>query len=360
MKKILMAILIIVGVLSCVTDNSIQVTYIDQSILSNAIHCKEELLDVNDSIFVGSSDFFVYKDSILIISKNNPKDGCFLEIRRLEDKKLIAKYFRKGNGKEELLSANVDINGNLLFVNDYVKSQFSIMDIDSIIENKDYKCILHKNSMTSSPTVVPYKGTFLVENPYCYNDSDMSILQGVEQGNPRFLKLNELQDDFESDKFVYDTRNVAVDGRIICNLKNNNIVYAHFGKSILEFYDDSLLLKKMVKGPLKMDIEYSVYAIPGITQKQVAYKNRIPYSYLGFCCDMNYVYLLYIGDYLKKETDIYNMSSYILKFDWNGNFEKSYYIGSYLSSISKGNTQDCFYATTIANNGQRNLIRIIP
>ena len=59
MKKILMVSFIIVGVLSCVTDNSIQVTYIDQSILSNAIHCKEELLDVNDSIFVGSSDFFV-------------------------------------------------------------------------------------------------------------------------------------------------------------------------------------------------------------------------------------------------------------------------------------------------------------
>ncbi|MGN0514659.1 MAG: hypothetical protein ACI4GD_10295, partial [Lachnospiraceae bacterium] len=225
MKKILTASLIVFSIIGCVTETDYQVAYLDENVLSNATHCKEDLLNVNDSVYVGSSDFFVYKDSILVISKNNPFDGCFLEIRRLEDKKLIASYFRKGNGKDELLSANVDMNGNLIFVNDFVKSQFSVINIDSVIKNGEYKCTLHKNAMTTSPTVVPYNGTFLVENPYCYSDSNNNILQGIEQGNPRFLKLNESQDDFGLDKYVYNTRNVAVDGRIICNLKNNNIIY---------------------------------------------------------------------------------------------------------------------------------------
>ena len=345
-------------VCGCSSDKLLNVNYMTDEVLRHSYECVIDTLNVNDSIYVGRSEFYVYKDSFLIISKKEPLDGCFLEVRRLDDKSLLSQYFKKGKGHGELLSANVDLNNNLLFVNDYIGSQYSIINLDSAIQNVKYHCTLKKKEITMSPTVVPYKNTYIMENPYCYCDSNAGIYQGIEQEVPRFIILGDGNEEAHFNQYEYNTRNVAVDGRIIWDVRNNNYVYAHFGKSEVEFYDSMLTLKTMIKGPKEMDTEYSIYSIQGNEQKNVIYDGRIPYCYLGYCCDDRDVYLLYIGDYLSSESDVNKMTTYILKFDWNGNFEKSYHVGMYLSSISKGRDIDTFYATAIDTNGQRTLIKI--
>ena len=343
---------------SCTKEIQLPVSYIADDVLSHSCQCTvTEVMGVNDSIYSGTNDFFVYKDSILIITKKNPTDGCFIEIRKLGNKEILAQFFPKGNGPSELLSANVDLNKNILFVNDYVKSKFSFINIDSAIANKNYKCILRSNKMTMSPTVVPYYNKYLIENPYCFCDSNINVYQGIEQGVPRFWVIEDGKENADKDNYEFNPRNVAVDGRIACDLENRNFVYAHFGQSIIEFYDSTLTLKKMLKGPKCMDIRYDYYDSKRNT-KQIIYKDRVPYSYLGYCCDDKYVYLMYIGDFFVNESDIYKMTTYILKFDWEGNFQKSYHIGAYLSSISKGKEIDTFYATAFNQSGEKILIKI--
>lgn len=358
MKNKIIYIFFLCCFFSCTTDIQLPVSYIGDDVLSHSSQCEVKVMDVNDSIYSGSNDFFVYNDSILIITKKNPTDGYFIEVRRLENKEILAQFFHKGNGHSELLSANVDMNKNILFVNDYVKSKFSFINIDSVITNKDYQCILRSKKMTLSPTVVPYYNNYLIENPYCYCDSNINVYQGIEQGVPRFYVIEDGKENDEKDDYEFNPRSVAVDGRIACDLKNKNLVYAHFGRSIVEFYDSTLTLKKMLKGPKNMNVTYGSYDNNGNKQKQIIYKSRVPYSYLGYCCDDNYVYLMYIGDFFVNDSDIQKMTTYILKFDWDGNFQKSYHIGAYLSSISKGKEMDTFYATTINQNGERILIKI--
>lgn len=358
MKTKLYCLIALIMACGCTDDKFVNVNYITDETLGRSREFVIDTLNVNDSIYVGSRDFLVYKDSFLVVLNGEPQDGCYLEVRRLDSGDLLRHFFRKGNGPGELLSANVDLNNHHLFVNDYVRSQFSVINLDSAILNGEYHCSLLKNEITMSPTVVPYKDTYIIENPYCYCDSDAHIYQGIEQGVPRFIILGEGREENQFDKYEYDTRNVAVDGRIICDMENKNYVYAHFGKSEVEFYDSTLTLTNMVKGPRIMKTQYSVYSIDGNDQKNVIYNNRIPYCYLGYCCDDSDVYLLYIGDYLTNESDINKMTTYILKFDWKGHFKASYHVGMYLTSISKGRDTDTFYATAIDSKGQRMLIKL--
>lgn len=354
-------LLILPLMLSCCTNNiSVNTEILSEDILNQSQECVIDTLDVNDSLYLGARSFFVYKDSILIVLRNNPQNDSYIEFRNLKSQDLIAKYFNHGNGRGELLSANVDMNDNLLFVNDFVKSQFAFVDIDSVITNPNYSPVISKNVVASTPTVVPFKDGFIVENPYCFSDESLNINQGIEDGIQRFIQIEPDAKEFElpTQEYEYYTRAVAVDGRIIRNNKTEQIVYAYFGPSVIEFYDSDLNIQKRIEGPKKMDIKYRTFSVTGMQQPMVVYKEKVPYSYLGYCCDERYVYLMYIGDFYKDDSDLMKMKTYILKFDWNGTFKKSYRVGMYLCSISKGNDEDTFYATGFTKNGEHVLLKL--
>lgn len=342
----------------CTKKISINTEVLNEKTLNQSQECAIDTLDVNDSLYIGARDFFVYKDSILIVIKSKPQNDCYIEFRHLKTHDLIAKFFNHGNGRGELLSANVDLNDNLLFVNDFVKSQFAFLNVDSVVSNPNYLPVINKNYITQSPTVVPFKDGFIVENPYCFSDKTLNINQGIEDGVQRFVRIESESKDLEIPTQKYNTRNVAVDGRIIRNNKTDKIVYAYFGPSVVEFYDNDLNIEKRILGPKKLDIKYKTFNISGMQQPMVTYKEKVPYSYLGYSCDDSYIYLMYIGDFYNDDSDLMKMKTYILKFDWNGTFKKSYRVGMYLNSISKGCDEDTFYATGLTNNGERVLLKL--
>ena len=67
---------------------------------------------------------------------------------------------------------------------------------------------------------------------------------------------------------------------------------------------------------------------------------------------------MYIGDFYVNEKSIGTMNTYILKFDWDGNYYSCYECGRYLTSISKGNDPDVFYGTAINRDGEPFLIKM--
>lgn len=344
--------------IGCAPDAIVKKYVLKKGILDDARKLKIDTIGIeliNSSI---ARDYFVYADSVLIVVNNKTSQKEFIDFFNLKTSEKIISFFQYGNGHLELLSANVDLNKNTLIVNDFMKAQFSILNIDSVLKMKEYyNLTISKHTMYGSPTVVSFNDNFIVENPYCYFDEENNILQGIEQGVPRFLSAMSSEGK-NGDKYEHNPRNVAVDGRIIAKDNGKSLVYAHFGKSIVEFYNKELSLVKMVEGPKVMDIEYDRYKLKDNPQDQIIYKNKIPYSYLGYCCDDDYVYLMYIGDFYVNEKSIGTMNTYILKFDWDGNYYSCYECGRYLTSISKGNDPDVFYGTAINRDGEPFLIKM--
>ena len=93
MKNKIIYIFFLCCFFSCTTEIQLPVSYIGDDVLSHSSQCIVKVMDVNDSIYSGTNDFFVYRDSILIITKKNPSNGFFIEIRRLENKEILANFF---------------------------------------------------------------------------------------------------------------------------------------------------------------------------------------------------------------------------------------------------------------------------
>lgn len=346
---------------SCSDEQGYKKETLPPSTLADATPLHADTIALDLDSFYAAKDFYVYNDSVLIVVNGKAQSGSsFIYIYDLADMGLIARYFRYGNGHNEILGANVDLNNNLLFVNDFMKGQVAFINMDSVIASHGkYRASVHKHNVYSAPTAVPYGDKYITENPYCYYSKDEGILQGVEQGVPRFIVTdgkNTIND--MGDKYDINPRNVAVDGRIACKPDGEGFVYASFGQSNVEFYDKDLNLKKIVEGPVELDIKYSRFSLEGNKHENVIYNGKIPYCYLSYSCDDDFVYLMYLGVFYENDADLKNISTYILKFDWSGNYIKGYKYDKYLSSISKGTEEDVFYATAINEDGLPFLIKL--
>lgn len=348
-------------IVSCGDEQGYKKETLPPSTLTEATPLQTDTIALELDSFYAAKDYYVYNDSVLIVVNGKAQAGSsFIYIYDLADMGLIASYFRYGNGHNEVLSANVDLNNNTLFVNDFMKGQVAFINLDSVLALRDkYRVGLHKHNVYSAPTAVPYKDGYITENPYCFYDEESEVSQGVEQGVPRFIVTDgkENKEDFGG-KFDINPRNVAVDGRIVCKPDGEGFVYASFGQSNVEFYDEDLNLKKIVKGPRELDTKYYKLKSDGFLEVNVIYDGKIPYCYLGYSCDDDFVYLMYLGVFYKSDADLKNISTYILKFDWSGNYIKGYKCDRYLSSISKGTEEDVFYATAINEDGLPFLIKL--
>lgn len=282
--------------------------------------------------------FLVYQDSVLIVLNKKHENGYFIEFYNLTTTTLINSSYRFGNGPNEILSALISLNGNLLTINDYVKGEVALLNVDSVLANHSYTSppIRH---FTNSPTVTQYcnENQLIIENTACFEDDDL----GIDNKAIRFIVTDKGSKYVENSKYEYYTRNVASDGDIITNYPLNKIVYTHMHKSIIEIYNNDLKLTKRILGPDKLPIKYR------IVEKEITFNKRIPYSYLDFCTDKNYFYLSYMGDFLVRGKNMDDYPLWIFKFDWNGNFIDSYYIGRYFASISISNDSKSFYVTGI-------------
>jgi hypothetical protein len=66
-----------------------------------------------------------------------------------------------------------------------------------------------------------------------------------------------------------------------------------------------------------------------------------------------------MGDYCDrtKNKNMEDYPSWVFKFDWDGNFTDSYYLGQYVSTISLSADGKSFYATAISQEKNPFLIK---
>ncbi len=351
MKKYVYSFIIgVVGCLICSCKHNKNDDFsLQENIKTNAKHVKIDTIAIPELIY--AELFLVYHDSVLIVLNKKHENGFFIEFYDLSHNKLINKFYRLGNGPNEILSAFVALNGNLLTINDYVKGQVAFLNLDSVLVNPSYISLPIRH-FTSSPTVSQYykANQLIIENTNCFEDDEL----GINNNAPRFIVTNKGSDYVEKSNFKYSTRNVASDGDIITNYALNKIIYTYMHKPIIEIYDNNLKGIKRILGPDKMLTQYR------IVDNEIIFNRRIPYTYLDFCINKDYFFVTYMGDFLVGGKNMEDYPLWIFKFDWNGNFVDSYNMGQYISSISISNDGKSFFGTGINIEKNPILLKLTP
>jgi hypothetical protein len=351
MPKQIISIIIIAAytlLYGCTSNNDNNNIFIlDKNIKSNAQALQADTIGFFEDL-IYAKYFFVYQDSILIVQNQKYEDVYFLEFYDLKQQQLLAKLYRLGNGPNELLSAVVSINGNILTVSDYVKNQVAFVNIDSVLKNPAYTSAPIRY-YTDSPNVAIYNNNqLLIGNPNCFKDDKL----GIDQKAPRFIVTDQGTPYIEEKEYQYYTRNVACGGLLITKYEKDRIFYANMHRTQIEIYNNDLNLLKLISGPDKLPAKYVV------EDNEVSFKTYAPFSYLNFCTSLDYFYLTYMGDNLAREGSMYDYPLWIFQFDWDGNFVNSYYIGRYVSSISLSADGESFYATAMSEEEIPFLIKL--
>ena len=325
---------------------------LDLSVKENAKPLKAEIVQASYD-FIHAKDFFVYQDSIMIVLNKPSTEVRFVEFYNLNTNTRINGFISKGNGPGEMLNTLAHIRGNLLFVHDFVKNQIVRINIDSVLQNPDYRLepLIQFSNNIGSPFVTFYRDDKLImQNPFYFQDKELSI----DNKTPRFITEDNDSVSLQFDESFYYTYNVS-QGLIIPNPVKNRLIYVSSFLNELAIYDMDLKPIKMITGPDNLKPTYRLD--PG---NQIAFDKMVPYSYMGFWTDENSIYFSYIGDFFFRNKRLKDFSSWIFRFDWDGNLIESFYSPEYIKSLSKSSDDCMFYGRGFDQDGMTVLWKLSP
>ena len=298
--------------------------------------------DINFNIPISALNIYVYEDSIAVVC--NKRSEWFLELYNLNENRLIKSFLRYGNGPGEMLDANFYFSKDTITVEDFQKDRLAVIPLHDAVHNDSYNPELRTHSVQSQYKL-PFKGRLVALNPYCFINREY----GINNDGPRFILTDSNYVYKASSRYKYDTYNVSYSLFFISHI-NDRIVFVNTHEPTLEIYDLKFNLLKKIIGP----------EMPG-TQKyqieddgQVIFLNSIPAAYTSFCYDESCFYVSYNGALLsyKNNFDRSLLKTWIMKFDWDGNFIDSYYIDYYIESMSLSKDSRYIYVFGTDSNGE--------
>lgn len=316
---------------------------IDKNIREESIKLNVET--VEDSYkFINAKDFFVYRDSILVVLNKANRDYHFVELYNLNAKDTIARFIRMGNGPGEMLLAGAHMRQDTLFVHDVAKNQIAFIDLEKAIYEPDYSIRMLQFKPSVAVPFVSFVNAdkLILLNPYYFKNRSIKIDNDV----PRII-VHDLNQGTEIDlgDHKYNAFNVS-QGFIIPFPLKNRIVFASLFDPVIEIYDENLSPVKAVYGPDKLIPSYSI-----TENNAICFRNYSTYGYLGYYASENYFYTTYVGDYLEPSERSKDLTSSIFKFDWDGNLIQTYSSPVYLNNLSLSADGKTFYSRGYDEDG---------
>ena len=331
-------------VLSCGRQEAEAIDSVPVTTLSSQVTDTAKLLipEREFDIPISAVQAVVWKDSVAIIRNGKSRDNMFLEFRTLYDNKLIKSLIHAGNGPDEMLSINFDCQNDTILARDVMRNNIGIFPIDSALFNPDYKTQLKKAEINTQ-YLWPFRSGLLAINPYCFKNDVL----GVNNDGFRFIQADSNYTYKETTEYKYQTYNVTC-MRFIISYNNNRIVVYHSDDSKIELYDTELKLLKIIEGP-EMPHHTKYY----LNNNTVTYYKEAPQAYSWACHGSDYFYLAYNGDFTSgNDKTIYDLNTWIFKFDWDGNLVDSYYVDHFVSSMSLSSDGQSMYIFGLNPDGE--------
>lgn len=297
--------------------------------------------DLNFNIPISAQEIYICEDSIAVVCNKN--STWFLELYNLNENRLIKHLLRHGNGPGEMLDVNFYFNNDTIGIEDFQKDRIAIIPIHDAVYNDSYNPELRTLSLQSQYKL-PFKGRLIALNPYCFINKEY----GIDNNGPRFIITDSNYVYEDSSSYEYDTFNVSYSTFFISHI-NDRIVFVNTYKPELEIYDLRLNPLREILGPEMPSQKYLIE-----DDGDVVFLNTIPAAYSSFCHDESYFYVSYNGALLsyKNNFDRSLLKTWIMKFDWDGNFIDSYYIDYYIESMSLSKDSRYIYVFGTDSTGE--------
>lgn len=325
----------------CMGDRTAPISNLDNSAIDSARALVPENIDFEYPIT--SKDLYVWNDSIAIVNNQATEDHLFIELYSLYDNSLLNSMLHKGNGPGEMLGINFYYLNDTIVAEDIHRKNIAVIPVDRAAENGYIPELKHID--IHSQYILPFKGMLIGVNPNCFVNKKYDIYNN----GGRFILSDSNYVYKEEHEYTHSTFNVTY-SQIILSYTNDAVVYVSSSDPVIELYDTDLQLRKIIIGP-SMPRE-TLYHISD--NGSVSFLNGVPYTYMEYCYNENYFYLAYNGDYLTSENnyDASTFNTYILQFDWDGNYIDSYFIDHYIKSMSLSRDGRYIYAFGTDHDGE--------
>lgn len=313
-----------------------------ESVLSDAKLLKLDTIDLSGIDTPLAYQYYVYKDSILIV-QNRSRDGhCLIELYELKSKKLKNKLLRIGRGRNEVLQCTSFVSGNKLTVYDFQLHNLFCIDIDSALSSKQYipKGESVRAGGVSGLTYIDNQP--IMDNLYVFDDDNLDVHQKGE----RLLFCKDCKEELGKN-YKFNTLNVNSGSLVIASPDHKKVMYASGHLPEIELYNSKLELIKDVYGPNELPVKYYID-----DNNEVIFNGSIPYTYINYYCTSHEVGLLYYGTLVDATKDeLENHEGWLLVFDWMGNFKRSYSLGAHVRTISNSTKwTNTYYCCVIGKN----------
>lgn len=342
MKSVVITFIFSAVLSSCTMgDRTVPISQLDNSVIDSAHSLIPENIDFEYPIT--AKKIYVWNDSIVVVNNQATESNLFIELYSLQDNSMINSMIHKGNGPSEMLEINFYYQNDTIVAEDIHRKNIAVIPIDRAVNHKYIPEL--KQIDIHSQYILPFKGKLIGVNPNCF----ISKKYDIYNNGDRFILSDSNYVYKEDNEYTHSTFNVTY-SQIILSYINDAVVYISSNEALIELYDTKLRLLKKITGP-PMPHE-TLYYVTG--NGAVSFLNGVPYTFMEFCHDNHNFYLAYNGDFLTSENnyDASTFNTYILKFDWDGNFIDSYYIDHYVKSMSLSNDGRYIYAFGTDHDGE--------
>lgn len=330
--------------IACGKDADTLCVYLDNAVKTDAKDIVPTRI-IDGDMFPFALDFYVHKDSTLIVfnraaSSTVTSSIPFLEFRKLSDTTLCKQVLRRGNGPDEVLDILCQYVDSCLYLVDFIKNRFAIVDVNDILEDRNEKSVDFKERSFRFGDFKRYdNNAYIFDNYNCFSDESLGIYQKAN----RFIISDGMKGDTLS--YEYNAFN-ANQGKVMVNPLRDRVLYFNSDRPEIEIYDYDLNLIKKVVGPDESEARYGITNGNGI-----AYYGKVPYYYCNYTYDNDRVFISYNGVVLRD--GMRRIPGLIFEFDWDGNFIASYNPHEPVVRLSiSNNDKNILYITSTDSLGQ--------
>lgn len=379
---IIMAVLVSGAVISCAgkaSSDGFETTVIEQAVLDSATMLVADSTERRFDRLTDAHVMLVYHDSLLIASNSVQAYGepllSFYEMRgRLRH---LADYIPSGSDIDEMVACGIAITGDELFVNDcYYTDRYGTISLRKPLPKADALHLSHSGVEERGVAAVPFRRGLLVENPQRFFDDEAGIHNDV----PRLLYYEQGRCLTPQKHVTFQVADVNTGADLHSNTARRRVCFVSHRQPIVEFYDDSLHLIRLVTlpsdAPQKIQVGMpkttmhqkrhhgdrgaGIGATFDQTRRVVGASNQL-HAFLCSAADDEHIYLVYCGKQFSY--DYHTYPTYILVLDWNGNLVDTYRFDRWIQALSPSAETGVFYLTVYADDAphsaQMKLLKVV-
>ncbi|MDR1745702.1 MAG: TolB-like 6-bladed beta-propeller domain-containing protein [Tannerella sp.] len=357
MKKNALILSVLLAFIACSAEKSGDspglVTFDRESaVMKNEVKLTEpEVIEFAD--LLAPVKFYVMYDTLVVVN-NSYQCEYGLELYSLNSMKRLSEFAPKGQGPEDFLSTNVLIysaSDTSIIICDTRTYSYSIIDLPASVAANRLK-ITKKfnydiNLFQSEDITITDDGHYIGYNCWYLNSTQYN------NGVPVFIRhtmdydRTKTEEGLDPRKYKYIVGSVN-GGLPFFNPNTKQLWLMDKRMDKIDIYNDSLQIVKTISGPDHYDCNYIEQLNQGLSiilfDKDKEYK-----SYSNYTISKSGIYIIYEGvngevmDWTKPPT--FPETVEIFKFDFDGNFVKSYLLDRYVYAVSVDSNEEFMYCT---------------